>query len=112
MELKTKIWVTHKGRMVFGRGRAELLEAIDSGGSISEAARRLGLSYRHAWAMLRESEKHLGRRLLDRARGGSGGGGARLTRDGRALLGKFRSIEADFVKLAGEKQNELENIVD
>ena len=107
MELNFKIWLTHGGEMVFGRGRAELLEAIDRTGSISAAARRMGLSYRHAWAMLDSSEKHLRRELVERARGGAGGGGARMTAYGRRLLERYRSVETEFAALAGKKANEL-----
>jgi len=46
MELRFKMWMEHKGRIVFGRGRAILLEAIAAAGSISAAARRLDMSYR------------------------------------------------------------------
>lgn len=77
MELNAKVWMSQNGRVVFGRGRAELLDAIDAAGSISAAARRLGMSYRHAWTILRTSEKRLGRPLVHRSRGGAGGGGAR-----------------------------------
>ena len=60
MELRSKVWLLHKGKMVFGRGRAELLEAIGRTGSISAAARELELSYRHAWPMIRARAKRLG----------------------------------------------------
>ena len=101
MELNAKAWITHNGEMVFSRGRAELLEAIDATGSISAAARRLDMSYRHAWSMIRASEDHLGRPLLDRTKGGAKGGGASLTDAARALLEAYRAIEnnlSDFVR--------------
>jgi len=107
MELKAKIWIERGGKLVFGRGRAELLEATERTGSMSAAARELGMSYRHAWSMLRASEQRLGKPLLERRRGGAGGGGARLTPLGKALLVKFRSIEKEFWDLARKCERRL-----
>lgn len=112
MELKTKVWIEEGGELVFGPGRAGLLEAIERSGSISAAARRMEMSYRKAWSMLKASERRLGRPLLEGARGGVGGGGARLTDCGRKLLTTFRRIEEEFKKLAGEEQSNVETVVD
>lgn len=98
VKLKAKIWLTHNGEMVFGRGRARLLEAVEREGSIAAASKALGLSYRHAWTMLKTSEKRLGYPLLERVKGGSGGGGSRLTEKARKLLSKYSEIEGCFEK--------------
>lgn len=112
MELKTKVWMERDGALCFGGGRAELLEAIDATRSISAAARRIGMSYRHAWTMLRTSEKRLGRSLVLCSKGGRGGGGARVTAAGRALLEKYRAIESDFLNMARQGQHEIEALLD
>jgi len=49
MEIKSKLWIEVGGRPVFGRGRRFLLEAIDSYGSINQAAKEINISYRKAW---------------------------------------------------------------
>ncbi len=110
MELNFKIWVTHGGEMVFGKGRAQLLEAVERSGSISEAARALGLSYRHAWSMISASEKRLGCALVERSRGGRGGGKARVTDCGRRLLACYRRAEAEFAALAEKKGEGFEDV--
>lgn len=110
MELKFKIWMEHKGRIVFGRGRAILMEAIASTGSISAAARRLDMSYRHAWAMVRASEERLGRPLLVRSKGGRGGGGARLTALARTLLREYRAVEARLSESARKESRSLRKL--
>jgi molybdate transport system regulatory protein len=102
MEIHAKVWLTHDGKMVISRGRAQLLEAVEATGSISAAARDLDMSYRHAWSMLRASEEHLGRPLLEKRKGGARGGGARLTPDGRQLLRKYRELEARLQALKSE----------
>jgi molybdate transport system regulatory protein len=77
-----------------GPGKIALLEAIQREGSISAAARALGMSYRRAWELVAELNKIFTAPVVERVTGGSGGGGARLTELGEALLVGFREIEA------------------
>ena len=107
MEIHAKVWLTHGGKMVISRGRAQLLEAVEATGSSSAAARELGMSYRHAWSMLRASEEHIGRPLLEKSRGGVRGGGARLTPYGHRLLKQYRELEARFESLKSECQGDM-----
>jgi molybdate transport system regulatory protein len=76
-----------------GPGKADLLEAIGRTGSISSAARDLGMSYRRAWLLVDELGKLFKRPLLTTAAGGAHGGGAELTDFGRALIAAYRRIE-------------------
>jgi molybdate transport system regulatory protein len=80
------------GRQI-GPGKADLLEAIGRTGSISSAARDLGMSYRRAWLLVDELGKLFKRPLLTTAAGGAHGGGAELTDFGRALVAAYRRIE-------------------
>ena len=107
MELRGKVWIELGGRHLFGKGRAALLEAVDSEGSIQGAARKLGMSYRKAWSMLRAGQTLTGARLVETTRGGSKGGGARVTDFGRELLRTYRGVEARFDDLLKEAQNEV-----
>ena len=77
-----------------GPGKIALLEAIQREGSISAAARALGMSYRRAWELVVELNQTLSGPVVARLTGGAGGGGAKLTRLGEALLEVFREIEA------------------
>ncbi len=77
-----------------GPGKIALLEAIAEAGSISAAARSLGMSYRRAWELVAELNQIFTAPVVERVTGGSGGGGARLTELGEALLVGFRDIEA------------------
>jgi molybdate transport system regulatory protein len=76
-----------------GPGKADLLEAIGRTGSISSAARDLGMSYRRAWLLVDETSKLFKRPILTTAAGGAHGGGAELTDFGRALIAAYRRIE-------------------
>ena len=112
MQLSTKIWIEHGGKNVFGGGRAALVEAIEGTGSISAAARQVGMSYRRAWTLLRTTEQRLGAPLLQRDRGGVDGGGSRLTPLARKLLKKYRMVESRLRELARKQERQLQDILD
>lgn len=109
MDLRGKIWIELDGEHIFGKGRAALLEAVEREGSIQAAAQRLGMSYRHAWSMLKDCQERCGRRLVETERGGSDGGGARVTDFGRRMLRSYRCIESRLQGLLEDAQNELDN---
>jgi molybdate transport system regulatory protein len=66
--------------------RIEVLRCVAQGGSISQAARQTGISYKAAWQAIDTLSNLSGRTLVDRTVGGAGGGGARITEDGQQLL--------------------------
>ncbi len=103
LEIRSKIWIEVDGEPVFGRGRRFLLEAIDTHGSISQAAREVDISYRKAWGHIKAMEERLGVKLIERQTGGKNGGGARLTADARVFLNKFELLEAGFREFVDEK---------
>jgi len=106
VEVHWKIWIERDGRAVFGDGRARLLAAIDATGSLSAAARELGIPYRTAWKHLNSMESGFGRKLVMRRAGGARGGGCRLTRAGRGLLAAYQALreEADALLAARSRQ--------
>lgn len=79
--------------IAIGPGRAELLEAIGRTGSISAAAREMGMSYRRAWLLVEATNAAFVAPLVSTATGGSGGGGAQLTDFGRMALDRYRQME-------------------
>ena len=97
MKIKSKVWLEKDGKLVFGSGKSELLKAIDQAGSIKAAAEKMGVSFRHAWGYITAIEKRLGFKLIERMKGGIGGGGSRLTPQGKELVRKFDRLEK-FVK--------------
>jgi molybdate transport system regulatory protein len=76
-----------------GPGKAALLEAIEETGSISAAARSLGMAYRHAWELVDDLNSCFAPGVVEAAPGGREGGGARLTPFGRELVQRFRAME-------------------
>jgi molybdate transport system regulatory protein len=76
-----------------GPGKIALLEAIRTTGSISAAARQLGMSYRRAWLLVEQVNNALRERAVTAATGGRQGGGAALTASGERVIGLYRAIE-------------------
>ena len=76
-----------------GPGKADLLEAIASTGSISAGARRLGMSYKRAWDLVDTMNRSFSQPLIATAAGGSHGGGAQVTEFGYEVLRRYREIE-------------------
>jgi molybdate transport system regulatory protein len=83
-----------------GPGKIALLEHIDSSGSLSEAARRLEMSYRRAWLLLEDLNTSFQQPVARMSVGGRGGGGAALTAFGSELVAAYRSLEAHIRKRA------------
>jgi molybdate transport system regulatory protein len=76
-----------------GPGKARLMELIAETGSISAAGRAMGMSYRRAWLLVDNLNGAFGEPLVAKQTGGSGGGGAVLTRLGREVVQRYRRIE-------------------
>ena len=89
---KTKIWLEHAGRFMIGDGGLHLLEGIARSGSLAEAVREIGWSYRHAWGYLRRAESVLGAPLLLTRPGKGAARGTTLTPAGRLLLERLRAL--------------------
>jgi molybdate transport system regulatory protein len=80
--------------LAVGPGRVELLEGIQRTGSLSQAARDMGMSYRRAWLLVQSLNNSLSQPASLAIRGGRRGGGALVTPTGRALIRAYRRTEA------------------
>jgi molybdate transport system regulatory protein len=89
-------------RCSVGVGKVRLLEAIERTGSLSQAARDIGMSYRRAWLLIDSMNAEFDSPVIVATVGGSGGGGAKLTSFGRELIGAYRGLEARLAALAAE----------
>ena len=78
-----------------GPGKVAVLEEIARSGSISAAGRALRISYRRTWELVEDLNRSLGTPVVETVAGGSGGGGAVLTRAGKAVIARYRAIEID-----------------
>jgi molybdate transport system regulatory protein len=83
-----------------GPGKIRLLEAIRESGSLSQAARELGMSYRRAWLLIESLRQSFREPVTVASTGGKDGGGMQVTEFGRALIKSYRQLERDLAALA------------
>jgi molybdate transport system regulatory protein len=79
--------------VAIGPGKAELLEGIANTGSISNAAKQMGMGYRQAWALIDSMNEQFIGPVVDRTKGGADGGGTKLTELGVEVLERYRAME-------------------
>lgn len=80
--------------IALGPGKADLLEGIRETGSIAAAGRRMGMSYKRAWLLVETMHACFSKPLVETAKGGKSGGGARLTAFGEDVLARYRHMQA------------------
>jgi molybdate transport system regulatory protein len=91
-----------------GPGKIKLLETIGKTGSITQAGRALGMSYRRAWLLVDDLNHSFRKTVVIKRPGGVQGGGATLTAFGRDLIAKYRAIETKATAMAARQLRELE----
>jgi molybdate transport system regulatory protein len=97
-----RIWLEKDGELYMGWGRAMLLERIDKLGSIAAAARSMKLGYRNAWLWIESANRLAPSPLVEKTTGGSGGGYARLTSEGRRAVREYKALRARFEDFIGQ----------
>jgi molybdate transport system regulatory protein len=96
------------GGRALGPGKVRLLEAIEKTGSITQAGKALGMSYRRAWLLADDMNSCFRDAVISAQPGGAHGGGATLTPFGRKLIERYRAIENDAISATRKYLNELE----
>lgn len=81
------------GEPAMGPGKAALIERIAETGSISAAARAMGMSYRRAWQLVEALNTSFTEPVVITATGGRRGGGTIVTDFGRQLAARFHAME-------------------
>jgi len=95
------------GRAV-GPGKIRLLEQIHKSGSITQAGRDLGLSYRRAWLLIDDLNNCFRHPVIEAETGGIAGGGTTLTQFGRKLVERYHAIGADALAATQKHLRDLE----
>jgi len=104
MDIEIKIYIfSEYGEAVLGRGPIELLENVDSMGSIRSAALNMNMSYSKAHGRIRRIEKNLKKKILKRKIGGKNGGGSCLTPYARSLVVEYRNLENRIKNIADKE---------
>jgi molybdate transport system regulatory protein len=95
-------------RCAVGPGKIHLLEQVHKSGSITQAGRDLGLSYRRAWRLINDLNNSFRFPVIEATTGGTGGGGTRLTPFGRKLVRLYQTIEAEALAATWEHRRKLQ----
>jgi molybdate transport system regulatory protein len=94
LALKGLLWMAVGDQSLGGPGRMGLLRAVAEHGSITQAAKAFGMSYKAAWDAINAMNALSGTPLVERSTGGRGGGFTRLTEHGRRLVERFDAVAA------------------
>ncbi|GGO99131.1 winged helix-turn-helix domain-containing protein [Stakelama pacifica] len=98
--LKLKLQLFCGDAIAIGPGKADLLDAIARGGSISAAGREMGMSYRRSWLLVDEMNRCWSAPLVEAHPGGGKRRGARLTATGERVLALYRALERELESAA------------
>jgi len=111
--VKHKIWIEdNTGEGILGDGKWELLKAINRTGSLKTAICEMGWGYRSTWDKLRHMEEKLGFKLIEKSRGGTGGGGqTKLTPEGEQIVECFRKLHDEVDELLKEPLQKFLNML-
>ena len=93
-----RLRITRGDDIAVGPGKIDLLEAIADLGSITSAARQLGMSYRRAWLLVDTMNRCFRSPVVDAEAGGLRGGGTALTPVGAEVVRRYRRIEGAAAK--------------
>ncbi len=109
LHLNYKIWLETNGNIgVLGDKKCALLRAIDETGSLNEAMKKLGLTYRKTWDNLRKIEQELGFPVIKPTRGGAEGGSTVLTLEAKIIIAAFEKFHQEYDSII---QNGFEAII-
>jgi molybdate transport system regulatory protein len=95
-----------------GLGKIRLQEAIEQTGSIKQAGRSLGMSYRRAWLLVDDMNNCFREPVIETQQGGADGGGTDLTPLGERLIERYRAMETDATAAASKNLHAIQAFVE
>ncbi|MDD2900351.1 MAG: TOBE domain-containing protein [Desulfuromonadaceae bacterium] len=105
--LTGSLWLNRAESRFLGGDRILLLEKIDELGSITKAAKDVGISYKTAWDLINMINNLAEKPLVDRLTGGKGGGGTSLTAEGKKIVAQFKTIQEEHRKFLDNLEGRL-----
>jgi molybdate transport system regulatory protein len=112
-QLKGDVFLLTDNQQSFASTQIELLKAVHECGSISKAAKQVGISYKTAWDRIDAMNNMSSKPLVTRSTGGAKGGGTRLTELGQRIIDGFQSLQAEhqqFINRLGQQLHTLNDI--
>ncbi len=106
--VKTKTWIeNNEGELLFGKGKTEILELIESEGSISKASEKIGMNYKKAWTHIKILQNNINDVMVTTKQGGGEDAGTTLTPVAREFIANYRKLQDDIENYANERFKEL-----
>lgn len=105
--LSGNLWLNLAENKFLGCDRIDLLEKIHEHGSITKAAKAVGISYKTAWDTVNLINNLAEKPLVDRLTGGKGGGGTSLTAEGKRVIVQFTTIQEEHRKFLKNLEDRL-----
>ena len=99
LSLTGELWFNRAEHKFLGGSRIDLLEKIDQLGSITKAAKAVGISYKTAWDAVNTNNNLSEKALVERLTGGKGGGGTTLTAEGKKVITQFNIVQEELRKV-------------
>jgi molybdate transport system regulatory protein len=110
-QTKFRLRVFRDRMPAIGPGKIDLLEAIDRAGSITSAAKSLGMSYNRAWHLVAELNEVLVKPAVEGNKGGADGGGSAITDAGLTLIREYRAVEREAEAATAKRLKGLKKMV-
>jgi len=109
-KIKSRVWIEAGNNVLLGEGRVMLLKEIEQKGSLSKAAKSLGISYKKAWTLIDSVNKSAKNEVITTSIGGKNGGGAQLTDYGKRMILVFDEINQSCWEHLNKQMHKLENL--
>lgn len=107
IEVEAQIYIKRDGIVFLNPKKVALLDEIVKNGSLSAAAKKLNVSYQHAWTMINEINLSAPQPLVLKQRGGTNGGGAVLSEYGNRIMKEYQLINDTLRKMVGQINVEI-----
>ncbi len=108
MEIKHKVWIEENGKLFFGKGRGDILKAINEQHGLYAAAKKLEMSYRGAWGRIKASEERMGIKLVET---GVKTHSLHLTQQAENIIDRFEKLEKDLEKLLNKADQDFKKLI-
>ncbi|MUH34617.1 LysR family transcriptional regulator [Zobellia amurskyensis] len=109
-KIKSRIWIEVGDNVLLGEGRVRLLKEIEAQGSLSKAAKSIGMSYKKAWTLIDAVNKSAKEAVVTTSVGGQKGGGTVITPYGKNLIAAFEQINKKCWEFLDEEFETLNGI--
>ncbi|MBN1366119.1 MAG: LysR family transcriptional regulator [Syntrophaceae bacterium] len=107
MKIKYKIWIEKDGKVIFGKGRDEILKSIEEQHSLNAAAKELGMSYRAAWGRLKASEQRMEKKLVETSEKEKS---LQLTAQAKTIIERFEKLEKDVENILQTAEQDFKKL--